>query len=73
VKRVSIEKTTAYRYAVSCTDEANDKVGRYIKKQAVKWLEIADGKSETAFVSENEWGTHSYAAPRHGKEYACLP
>ena len=52
---MSIEKTTAYKYALSCTEEGNDKVGRYIKKQAVNWLEIADGGSDTAYVNEKEW------------------
>ncbi len=52
---VSIEKTTAYKYALSCTEEGNDKVGRYIKKQAVNWLEIANGGSNTAYVNEKEW------------------
>lgn len=52
---MSIEKTAAYKYALSCADESNDRVGRYIKKQAVKWLEIADGKSDAAYVNLNEW------------------
>ena len=52
---MSIEKTTAYKYALSCTEEGNDKVGRYIKKQAVNWLEIADGGSDAAYVNEKEW------------------
>ena len=52
---MSIEKTTAYKYALACTEEGNDKVGRYIKKQAVKWLEIADGGSDAAYVNEKEW------------------
>ena len=52
---MSIEKTTAYKYALSCTEEGNDKVGRYIKKQAVNWLEIVDGESDTAYVNEKEW------------------
>lgn len=51
-----IADTAAYKYAIACTDESNDKVGRYIKKQAVKWLEIADGKSDIAYVSGKEWG-----------------
>lgn len=55
IKAMSIEKTTAYKYALSCTEEGNDKVGRYIKKQAVNWLEIADGESDTAYVNEKEW------------------
>ena len=52
---MSIEKTTAYKYALSCTEEGNDKVGRYIKKQAVNWLEITDGGSDAAYVNEKEW------------------
>lgn len=52
---MSIEKTTAYKYALSCIEEGNDKVGRYIKKQAVNWLEIADGRNGTAYVNEKEW------------------
>lgn len=52
---MSIEKTTAYKYALSCTEEGNDKVGRYIKKQAVNWIEIADGGSDAAYVNEKEW------------------
>lgn len=52
---MSIEKTTAYKYALSCTEEGNDKVGRYIKKQAVDWIEIVDGESDTAYVNEKEW------------------
>ena len=52
---MSIEKTTAYKYALSCIEEGNDKVGRYIKKQAVNWLEIADGGSDAAYVNEKEW------------------
>lgn len=52
---MSIEKTTAYKYALSCTENGNDKVGRYIKKQAVNWIEIADGGSDAAYVNEKEW------------------
>ena len=55
IKAMSIEKTTAYKYALSCTEEGNDKVGRYIKKQAVNWIEIADGGSDAAYVNEKEW------------------
>lgn len=47
-----VEKTKAYQYALWCIQPENRKVGRYIKKQAEQWLEIADGKSEEAFVDE---------------------
>lgn len=52
---MKITDTAAYKYALSCTDENNDKVGRYIKKQALGWLIIADGKSDIAEVSEKEY------------------
>lgn len=47
-----VEKTKAYQYAIWCIQPENSKVGRYIKKQAEQWLEIADGKSKEAFVDE---------------------
>lgn len=53
---MSIQTTTAYEYALSCADESNEKVGKYVRKQAVKWLEIADEKSDRAYISEKEWG-----------------
>lgn len=42
----------AYRYASWCVADDNRKVGKYVKKQAAAWLEIADGKSEKAYVDE---------------------
>ena len=42
----------AYKYASWCVEDDNRKVGKYIKKQAAAWLEIADGKSEKAYVDE---------------------
>ncbi len=42
----------AYRYASWCVEADNRKVGKYVKKQAAAWLEIADGKSEKAYVDE---------------------
>lgn len=42
----------AYRYAFWCVEADNRKVGKYVKKQAAAWLEIADGKSEKAYVDE---------------------
>ena len=42
----------AYRYAYWCVEGDNRKVGKYVKKQAAAWLEIADGKSEKAYVDE---------------------
>lgn len=42
----------AYKYASWCVEADNRKVGKYVKKQAAAWLEIADGKSEKAYVDE---------------------
>lgn len=42
----------AYQYAKWCIEPDNRKVGRYVKRQAEQWLEIADGNSPEAFVDE---------------------
>lgn len=47
-----VKDTKAYLYAKWCAEEENRKVGQYVKKQAEQWLEIADGKSEEAYVDE---------------------
>ena len=47
-----VRNTTAYRYATWCLEKDNRKVGVYVKRQAEQWLEIADGKSDVAFVDE---------------------
>lgn len=47
-----IAESKAYQYAKWCVAAENRKVGRYIKKQAASWIEIADGKSREAFVDE---------------------
>ena len=38
-----------------CAEPDNDNVGRYVKRQAVLWLAIADGKSHDAYVCEKHW------------------
>lgn len=38
-----------------CAEPDNDNVGRYVKRQAVMWLGIADGKSRDAYVCERHW------------------
>ena len=47
---MTIQDSIAYKYADWCVDPENKKVGRYIKKQAQVWLDIADGKDAEAFV-----------------------
>ena len=39
-----IKDSRAYLYAKWCVQRGNRKVGKYVKLQARKWLQIADGK-----------------------------
>lgn len=48
---MKIENTTAYRYAKWCAESGSPRVPKYVRKQADKWLEIADGKCEGIKVS----------------------
>ena len=47
---IDIQNSKAYQYAKWCLEPDNQCVGRYIKKQAESWLEIADGKNEDAYI-----------------------
>ncbi len=47
-----VKDTPAYSYAEWCTRETDRKVPEYVKKQAKKWLKIADGEDKEAFVDE---------------------
>lgn len=38
-----------------CAEPNNHYVGQYVKKQAVQWLDIADGNSSDAYVCEKRW------------------
>lgn len=50
-----IKDSRAYLYAKWCVQRGNRKVGKYIKLQARKWLQIADGKHKEAYVSEKSY------------------
>ncbi len=50
-----IKHSKAYLYAKSCIDDKIGKIPIYVKKQAERWLEIADGKSEVAYISEKKF------------------
>ncbi|MGN0689945.1 MAG: terminase TerL endonuclease subunit [Oscillospiraceae bacterium] len=52
---VAIQNNRAYKYALWCVEEDNRYVGYYIKKQCKSWLEIADGKSEEAYICEKTY------------------
>jgi phage terminase large subunit-like protein len=48
----SIKNSKAYQYCKWCLEEDNQYVGKYIKKQAEQWLEIADGNNDEAYIDE---------------------
>lgn len=45
----------AYQYAEWCMNETEGKVPKYVKIQAEKWLEIADGNDDEAYVDEKAY------------------
>lgn len=47
-----IKESRAYKYCEWCTEERNKKVPRYVKMQCQSWKDIADGKSDEAYVDE---------------------
>ncbi|MCI8408713.1 MAG: terminase [Lachnospiraceae bacterium] len=47
-----IKESKAYRYCEWCLKEENKQVPRYVKIQCQSWKDIADGKSEEAYVDE---------------------
>lgn len=47
-----IEDSKAYQYALWCVQEQERKAPKYVKLQARAWLEIADGRSQEAFIDE---------------------
>lgn len=49
---MTVKETKAYEYAKWCVEEDEGLVGKYVKLQAEKWLIIADGKDEEAYINE---------------------
>lgn len=50
-----IKESRAYKYAQWCVELDNHFVGRYVKRQARIWLNIADSNSPDAYVCEKRW------------------
>ncbi|KQL54516.1 terminase [Heyndrickxia shackletonii] len=48
----SIQESKAYKYCQWCIKEDNHYVGKYVKKQAKAWIDIADGNNNEAYVDE---------------------
>lgn len=47
-----VKKSRAYIYAKWCIEEGNDRVGKYVKKQAQSWIDIVEGKNEDAYFDD---------------------
>ncbi|HHX61746.1 MAG TPA: terminase [Epulopiscium sp.] len=47
-----VKKSRAYKYAKWCIEEDNNKVGKYVKKQAQSWINIVNGENEEAYIDE---------------------
>lgn len=50
-----VKDTVAYQYAEWCLEDENTYVGKYIKKQAKRWIAIADGKNAEAYFDEKAY------------------
>ena len=48
------KSTKAYEYALFCANNTDRKVPKYVKKQAIQWLDIVEGNNEEAYVDEKE-------------------
>lgn len=47
-----IKESKAYKYANWCIEKDNNFVGVYVKKQAEKWVDIANGIDPEAYINE---------------------
>lgn len=52
---MTVSESKAYQYAKWCVEPGNRKAPRYVKLQAQDWIDIADGKSDEAFVDEKSY------------------
>ena len=50
-----IKESRAYKYAIWCTQDESGKVGKYVKKQANLWLDIADGIDDEAYIDMSDF------------------
>lgn len=50
-----IQNSRAYKYASWCAEDGNKFVGKYVRKQAKIWLDIADGKDSDIYINEKRW------------------
>jgi phage terminase large subunit-like protein len=50
-----VKDSRAYRYALWCVENDNRKVPKYVKKQALAWINIVDGMDPEAYVDEKAY------------------
>ncbi|MDY3960177.1 terminase TerL endonuclease subunit [Romboutsia timonensis] len=50
-----IKESKAYKYATWCANNEDGKVGKYVKKQAKYWLDIANGLDDEAYIDESDF------------------
>lgn len=50
-----IKDSRAYKYALWCAERGNNFVGTYVKKQAIAWLDVAEGKNPEIYINEKRW------------------
>ena len=48
---MDIKDSKAYKYCLWCLQEDNNYVGKYVKKQAEKWISIVDNKTDYAYIN----------------------
>lgn len=47
-----VRNSKAYEYAKWCIEEQENKTPVFVKKQAAAWVEIAEGRSDSAYIDE---------------------
>ena len=52
---LTIKDSKAYKYALFAAQSDNPKIGRYVRYQAQKWLEIVDGHNKSAYIDEKKY------------------
>lgn len=50
-----VKDTVAYQYAKWCLEDGNFYVGKYVKKQSQRWIDIADGKNPKAYFDDKAY------------------
>lgn len=52
---MNIKESNAYKYALWCIEEDNDKVGTYVKKQCRSWIDIVNENDEEAYFDNEDY------------------